>query len=503
MSDGRPKDKVIASNATPASGDKPREFSDRDLPLLLEVSDTTVLGEGEQSKALNAIASRNETVALQLGEDLPNLNANPEKTHVSDKKEPDFGDKKYLKDAKTLDFLAHLINMPKREKLYVNLRPVAEAPLGKQCPGGNGGSSSKGSQTETSSSQGSFVTGYTGTSRLSNNMVTGLGRSGGGGGNGDDDDPFHYRHVSTLSGHYAEFTGFEEQLVNGNSDHRDVSMAILNPMAASPMLPQFNRNQEEARSYDLEGLEVTTMEGIQVDEFDFDIASSILDDISDEISLPGIPTEETSAASCIPSRFPVLEETRSDIKDSFDMIKLMKPRSTQQRPHQPTVGITPFANTIPHSQIPGLTATQCPPSPMSSIAPSPLPPLTPLSATPSSPMVPPTPKPQGQGLLKLNTFTEEDKRVCELSVPRDIPPEKGQAALRALFFISVMYPRLFECSEQGCDLKVANDVQAKMCEYDFHLVYDEGKVQFAMPKDCELNCKYMYCVGGPVSRMSC
>lgn len=427
-------------------------------------------------------------MALDLGEDLPNQVANPEKIGLEEKERSLDRVRKELRDPQVLDAVCRLINL---RHVEFSFRELATVPVGKQCGGGKGegggggGSTSKGSQTESSSSQGSqhgsFVTGYTG-SALGNHIVTGLGRGCGGGGGGGDDDPFNYRPPDTLSGHYADFVGFEEQ--PNNDAQRDAAMAILATMADNPMLPQFNQNREELPSCNLE----------RVEAMDFDTDDLFFDELL-QSSLQIEPAEETLASSLSPTP-PVSEETQSDIGHAFDLIHLMKP-AQRSKLQGPMVGLTPAATSIPHSQIPGNNTTAylpllspSPTTPYSAPTPSPMqpasvPPMTPTSITPSPmPPTPPTPStPQPCGFFKPNAFIEGDNRVCELTIPSHIPQEKRNMPLMALYYATSMYQKITQCMEQTCDLKVSSDVMAKMCAFEFHP--EECRITFTMPKECK------------------
>ena len=511
----------VDSHARAYSSDQRRdEFCEWNLPLRSEGSDTTVLGETEQSKALNAIASSNEPVMIKCGEDLPNEVADPETIGREEREKYQEELRRDLHDPKVLDVLSRLINMPNHETFRINLRALdAASQRGKQCGGGKGGrSSSKGSQTESSSSQsgqGGFVTGYSGRSGLSN-LVTGLGGGGLGGAGGGDDDPFNLRPLNLPpSSHYAEFAGFEEQPENDDAQRNAPVMSMLTPAMSgnNPMLSQFNCTQEEPLSYSLEGMR--PFDDIEGMEFDLEDTDRYLADIIDP-SFQIAPTEESSTivpqasqdSSPPVSRFPMPEESSSDIKEAFDMIHMMKPSSATQRarPQEPTIGITPLANMIPpNSQISGLNSYPYPyslPSPAPSTTssymaptPSPRPPLTPMTPvtpapSPMPPATPSTPQPRG-GFFSPRSYIDGDNRVCELSMPPDVPPENRNTAFQALLYVSGFYTKVLECSKTDYDLKVANDVRAMMCAMECG-VESRLKVSFTMPQECKL-CLCVLC----------
>ena len=514
------KEYQMLSGAPIVSDTRHGEFSDGDLPLHMG-SDTMVLGEKEQQSMLPVIASVDEPVMIESVDDFPNQVANPSTIGRDEKEKARRAQEDYreqireeLRDPKVLDVLSRLINLPNRNTLRIAPRSLdATSQGGKQCGGGT--TSSKGSQTETNtsqSSQGGFVTGCSGRSSL----VVGCGGGGGGGlggagGGGDDRDPNRYRPYNVPPSHYTDFTGTEEQ-VEFDAE-RNAALAILAEgmvVGNNPLLSQFNNTHEEPMSASLDGLRPNDL----IEGMDFDLFSDAAQYLcGQEPMFQVAPAEETSGS---PGAFQlaqpasdavgVVEESPSDIKDSFDLIHLMKPSTQHSRPQGQMIGITPETSSIPRSQIPGLTQSTSYPAPIPSPAPtnmppSPCPPLTPLAPltpvapltpmtpatpapTPSPLPTPSTPQPQPQGFFLLKTFVEEDKRVCELGITPNIPPDKLNTAYRAMLYINDFYMSVLNCSETGMDLKVANDVNAKMCSMQMECS-STLKVSFSMPKDCE------------------
>lgn len=497
-----------------ASDKRHNEFNERDLPVLLG-SDTTVLGEKEQQKALDVIASINEPVTITSGDDHPNQVADPETVGREEREKTRKEEeryqaemRKYLRDPKVLDVLSHLLNSPNRETIRIDPRMLdSTTQCGKQCGGGNGSRSGKGSQTESSSNQsgqGGFVTGYSARSSL----VVGLGGGGGGlggAGGGDDEDPNNYHPFNITPSHYYDFMGYEEQPQREDDALRDAAMAVLTQgMVGNPMLSQFNNTQEEPLSCSLDGIRLPDFE-----EMDLDFSSDVLSNDAaqylshDDPMFQIAPAEESAAgvvqiSQPLSDTFPMAEES-SDIKDSFDLIHMMKPSTQRTHPQGKVIGITPQASSIPRSQIPGLNLPTSYPSSLPSPAPSnassymvpipsPLPPRTPV--TPVTPANPPPPSPlltpstpQPRGFFFPKSFIEGDKRVCELSISPDIRPERRNTAFRAVFYMENFYTEVFQCSEMDMDLKVANDVRAKMCDMEFEA--QSFKISLSMPKDCK------------------
>ena len=91
--------------------------------------------------------------------------------------------------------------------------------------------------------------------------------------------------------------------------------------------------------------------------------------------------------------------------------------------------------------------------------------------------------PTSANLLQPKTYTEGDLRCCELTVPEDIPQAARILPLQALFFSADLCYKYKNCMKELCDLKVSNDVRAKLCEFDFDL--EQTKLVFTLPKECK------------------
>jgi hypothetical protein len=196
-------------------------------------------------------------------------------------------------------------------------------------------------------------------------------------------------------------------------------------------------------------------------------------------------------------------EESSEIKESFDIIHLMNPLTGKR----PSFGghLLSFSGNV--LRYPGVTPTT--PRPPLSPTPSahsnmaasplphlvgitPLPPLTPTSlapipsprppSTPGTPCTPATSRTFGPFIV--DTSIKGDRRVFELSTSQDLTPDQRSVAVRAMFFINTFYSSVYRCAQQEVDLKVATDVHAKMCEFDFD-DYPTLTVAFSVPKHCE------------------
>jgi hypothetical protein len=196
-------------------------------------------------------------------------------------------------------------------------------------------------------------------------------------------------------------------------------------------------------------------------------------------------------------------EESSEIKESFDIIHLMNPLTGKR----PSFGghLLSFSGNV--LRYPGVTPTT--PRPPLSPTPSahsnmaasplphlvgitPLPPLTPTSlapipsprppSTPGTPCTPATSRTFGPFIV--DTSIKGDRRVFELSTSQDLTPNQRNVAVQAMFFINTFYSSVYRCAQQEVDLKVATDVHAKMCEFDFD-DYPTLTVAFSVPKHCK------------------
>ena len=72
-------------------------------------------------------------------------------------------------------------------------------------------------------------------------------------------------------------------------------------------------------------------------------------------------------------------------------------------------------------------------------------------------------------------------------MPKDIPQAARILPLRMFFLISsdLCYCKYKNCMKEPCDLKVSNDVRAKLCECDFDL--EQTKLVFTLPKECKIS----------------
>lgn len=328
----------------------------------------------------------------------------------------------------------------------------ADAPV-KRCP--HGQHSSKSSQTTSKgseSTQGSVVTGYSGPS-YGSYLVTGLGRSGGGGRDDDDDDnPWRPRPQKLTPSHYTEFAGFTEE------QPMDAQRRVL--LSATP---------EEAQ------LAPMSFVGRGDNHVPCDAMTPV--------------TPITPTSSYLLNEVPVtaVEQSGSEIEMSFDLLRLMNHR-TSAASHQeglpsPSPSVAQMSVGMPSPCPSPIPLTPSPVTPTPSFASQEL-----SSPIPTSPQVTTTPQQATvtapSGLFYPKTYTKGDERFCELYVPEDLPHETRIMPLRALFHCANMYTQFAQCLEQPCDLKVAADVKAKLCNFNFD--HQNSRLLFSMPKECEL-----------------
>ena len=367
------------------------------------------------------LGTTTESFFLFLGEDLPNECASTKKR----------------KGVLASSYSTARISLIERlfgSSAYIH--PKTEKPQYKHCPTGHQ-STTKSSQTESGGSghQGSCVTGYSSSSTRSS-LVTGIGGFGGGGGG---DDPWQNRPVSLPPSHYTDFIGFPEEQT---ASYRH---AIITPS------PIETPRETTARF---------TRLGSQ---------PAFLEEIPELTFLS--PTTEPA------------EETSSDIGSALDLIHLMSRHNIRQNVHPGQGLVSPRSPVLanldmvlspcPTPSTPSSVPSPCLPSPQLATAPQLT--TTPQQATSNSP----------SSLFIPKSFIQGDKRICELTVPEDIPRCNRILPLRALFHSANLYWKFEHCLEQPYDLKVANDARAKLCDFVFD--HEQSKLVFSMPKDCKLH----------------
>lgn len=424
---------------------RPIEFSEQTLPLsALSKSDTLVISEASHLTNRGLIDSSNKPLLLSLEEDLPNEMARTAKW--------------WKKKGRFITLLSPMHGYP---HYYL---PNSQKVQGKQCP--NGGGSSKGSQSESGGGgQASCVTGHS-PLNFQPSLVTGLGRGIGGG--GGDDDPWYNRPIDLPRSHYDDFVLWDDEM---ETEHRD----IINALAVTP--DEF-----------LMGSDPFTFISQRDDIPDMGpplpLQSPMCDPLVEMVAQA--PTQST-------------EESTSEIENSFDIIHLMSGKQP------PVLSLVSPANPVLPCQMmplpsPSPSTPSLPPTPMQpptpSLPPTPMQPLTPIQ--PATPMQPPTPlqpptpssipaspvTPTPANLLQPKTYIEGDLRYCELSVPEGIPQAARNLPLRALFFTTDLCYKYKHCMTEPCDLKVSNDVRAKLCECNFDL--EQTKLVFTLPKECKI-----------------
>lgn len=417
-----------------ASDKRQTTYSEQNLPIPSE-SESFVLQELTHDTFASAIASSNDSLLLDLGDDLPNECAPIKRRGI------------LVEDWK--DGGPQLVTMVERIFMHMAyIQPKNEKPRGTQR-GGGGKSSSKGSQTESGGggAHGACVTGFSATSLL----VTGTGGGGGlGGGDGGDEDPWRYRPMDLPRSHYADFIPTDD--IN-NDAQRHVTMGSTTPMELDMeqyMDPMAFYNRPDSMPL-------------------------FLDDDLPEVLLH-TPVQTPQAPTQTPTQ--PMQETSSDIADSFDLINLMK----QHRPSTTfRLDLTSSSNSQRSQFVPSHHWPSHPSVPSPSSTPSPSPAPTPSSMAPSTPATPQNPA----SFFRPNSYVKDDKRICELIVPQDVPQEKRKVLLPALYFSAMQYWKYVQCLQQRCDLKVANETQAKLCSFNFEP--EQSKLVFSMPSDCKSN----------------
>ena len=398
------------------SDERQTTYSNLNLPLQLNTSDTLVLGDADQKTYEDVIASNNDAFVLQLGDDLPNES-------IASKQ----------KERSNWAYINELFGKPS----YI--RPKDERPRCLECPGNGTSSGSKACQTDSggggSSYQGSTMTGYS-RSAYGSSLVTGLGAMGGEGGGGGGDDPWRNRPYDLPRSHYDEYISFDDEFPAPNRHATLTASPIELPMDTTAFI---NRLDSQTMLYD-ESLEM--------------MAST-----PSPVYTPMTPAEESS----------------SEIGTAFDLIRLMnRPQSSTlsptTQPKIPKLGLISPSNPVPRSEmVSSATSTSSQPTSVYASTTSHRPPVTPTTAG---------------NLFESNSYIRGEERICELSISQDAPQETLVTRQRALFHCVNYVMKLKQCLERSCDLKVANDVRAKLASFTFEL--EQKKLVFSIPKDCKL-----------------
>ena len=391
------------------SDERQTTYSNLNLPLQANTSDTLVLGgDANQKTYKDVIASNNDTLVLQLGDDLPN-------EAIASKQ----------KERSNWAYVDQLFGKPS----YIS--PKDERPRPLKCPGNGTSSGSKACQTDSgggaSSYQGSTMTGY----GFASSLVTGRGAIGGGGGGGGGDEPWRNRPYDLTPSHYDDYFCFEDEESTAPNRHATLAASPIElPMDTAAFI---NRLDSQTMLFD--------------DPFEMDAG--------------------TPSPACTPMT--PAEESSSEIGTAFDLIRLMKcPQPSTlnpiTRPKMPKLALVSPSNPVPRSQMVSST-TSALPQPASA---SHCPPVTPTTAG---------------NIFRSDSYIRGEERVCELSVSKDGPPETHSMRQRALTYCVNYVMQLKQCLEQSCDLKVANDVRAKLASFTFEL--EQQKLLFSLPKDCK------------------
>ena len=108
------------------------------------------------------------------------------------------------------------------------------------------------------------------------------------------------------------------------------------------------------------------------------------------------------------------------------------------------------------------------------------------SPAPLTPMSLSCPSPSQNGQFELRSYVEGEKRVWEIGVHGDLPPSQHLMAVRVLHFSLDVYFKLVECLCKPCDLKVAVNARAELCELlEAKFNQTSARLQFSIPDKCE------------------
>ena len=449
-------------------------YSDSQLPLPVSVDSTVVIPDGNHSAYCNASSSSNLSLVMAgMGgngsfhdDDLPNeacnsRNMNLDKLHArmllsqqACPVDPLQGSDIYFQGPPRNNLMSEFLSDSVDVSVLADSNSAEIPGQGLILNGGGGGASS---------------------------MVTGVGGGGGGGGGTGSMDmlgqaPLQYNPQSV----------FEDLDV----DNLLRELEVVQPPSASDL-------------------------GIPDPDIIFkDMAmGSVL--MSDPLSTPvngdfingfsGISIQPVQAAGTLVTSVPMqpgnsgisVQAEDSATGDHFDIIKMM---NVQLKPSAPaSLGLKESNLLVPKSHIPSPLDSKnaVPPSPTTPYTPNPPTPMAPVQASapspppPATPQTPKTPCTTQKGPFKVETYTEDEKRVVKVGIQKDLPVNQKFVAIQAASFSWEVNCKVQQCLKCPCDLKVAIDAQAELCESKCDP--ETAQLIFSMPKNCKSASK-LVCV---------
>ena len=383
---------------------------------------------------LTALASdtTTKTVLLGLGDDLPN--------------EP----------AKTLSAIRALYHSRNGGR------------VGRQCPGGR---SSTGGGT--SSSWGESSVSATGAGGSGAFVVTGYGGAGSAG--DDDDDPWKQnRPVNLKPGHYADLADVPvfdpgdsfnpyEYLLTDDQDQVLFRDGLLVPLETG---------QGSSFNLDVTGSFQLPKNGDISDSSFSDAPAtpmSLLPPTPMSVLPPTPmsvmpPTPGTPSSGQLHHPIPVstpVSDQSSDINDLFEISRMMRNKTAPVAKAAPPV-VSYQSFTSPQSQ--------------------------PLVRRPVPVQESPSCDPNPEEFFRYDTFCKSGKRVVEVTVNPQLPPNTNSTACQALRHCRNLCESYSQQVSKDCDLRVAMPRKARICDFDFN--YQQMKLVFLLPEECELSMHF-------------
>ncbi len=106
------------------------------------------------------------------------------------------------------------------------------------------------------------------------------------------------------------------------------------------------------------------------------------------------------------------------------------------------------------------------------------------ATSPRTPQTPITPSTSTKGPFSIRCFGDKGLRCFELGIREDLSRSDQMMGLKAVFYCFEMATKFRECMSNPCDLKVANNISAKLCDFDLDSV--GNKLVSKVPRDCKL-----------------
>ena len=439
------------------------DFSERNLPLPTS-SGSIDFTDANFDDILKALRSSNDPLMLSLDTDIP-------------------PSKRFLTDCfmQVPEDMQHNFN---EQSFPSSIGGSGSSPTGRQCPtggaggrNGNGTTSSSQAQSGNSGTASQFVSGHS----FGRSSVGAF--SGGGGGCGDDDDPFQSRRpMELIPSHYDDdlesLMEIEAAPASAEANEQGPEAGVRNGPLVTASNDLFAGGESDFRLFDQELLLETDFSAMVSDNplslYDTAIGGAVA---QVPVQVMPSPTKTTDVNqdcfACISlmnqgaAKLPVLKGPAASVTTS----ETVYPRS-------------PFTPSSPHLSPPSPLTSYQPPTPLSAYAASPTPSSSSSLPTPSTP--PPSTPTQRSGLFEICTHISGKTRYFEMSAPAS-----DNKALQALFQSYQLCEEFYKCAGDVCDLKVANAIKAKLCDFKFE--NELSKLVFTLPSSCKFECNVKFC----------